>query len=211
MSQTVTRFTRWRRWLGVLVVVIVCPVEVAHAQGPQIGDVQVLPVINVSLQVGSTGKESKRTTYSPPPGWYIRSHEVVCIERYGTSSYAVSTVPAGWTWISEGQFKEMHQRLTDVAARAEEVAGQLKLHLKRDDAVYDLLRANSGQHALVLETSVTGYGIFRGGSGLHLRVFAEMVYIGTDRTPIAAASLGSPVAIEPAVRQVGSSKETKGN
>lgn len=206
MSQTFTNFTTWRRFLAIVVLVMACNPGPAQAQIPQIGDIQVLPVINVSLQVGSTGKESKRTTYSPPPGWYIRSHQVMCIQRYGTSSYAVSTVPAGWVWNSEEQSKELHQRLTEVAAKADDAAMQLKLNLKRDDAVYDLLRANAGKHALVLETSATGDGLLRGGSGIQLRVFAEMIYIGIDRPTFTPPSLGSPVATERNVRKVSGSK-----
>ena len=206
MSQTFTNCTIWRRFVAILAVVMACHSGPALAQSPQIGEIQVLPVINVSLQVGCTGKESKQATYSPPPGWYIRSHQVMCIQRYGTSSYAVSTVPAGWVWNSEEQSKELHQRLTDVAARAENVAIQLKLDVKRDDAVYDLLKANSGKHALILETNATGGGLFHGGSGIQLRVFAEMIYIGMDRAPTTPPSLGSPLMQEQTVRHVGGSK-----
>ncbi|MFO0964734.1 MAG: hypothetical protein U0793_03980 [Gemmataceae bacterium] len=202
MSLAFTQVTRWSRFPAILAVVLAGRPGLAPAQTPHIGDIQVLPVINVSLQVGGAGKETKRTTYSPPPGWYIRSHQVMCLQRYGTSSYAVSTVPAGWAWSSEEQFKEMHEGLMDVAAKAHDVAAQLKVNMKRDDAVFDLLRATSGKHALVLETSVTGEGLFRGGSGIQLRVFAEMVYIG----PCLRASLGGPVAIEQPVRQVGGVK-----
>lgn len=206
MSQYSTNFTKWRRFLEILFVAMAFRSGPVHAQIAQIGDIQVLPIINVSLQVGSTGKETKRTTYSPPPGWYIRSHRVMCILRYGTSSYAVNTVPANWVWNSELQSKELHERLTDVAAKAEDVAMQLKLNMKRDDAVYDLLRASAGSHALILETNATGNGLFRGGSGIELRVFAEMIYIGNDAAPIARPTLGSPLAIEPTLRPVGVAK-----
>lgn len=206
MSQCSTSFTKWRHFLEFLVVAITCQSGAVSAQTAQIGDVQVLPVISVSLQVGSTGKETKRTTYSPPPGWYIRSHQVVCIKRYGTSSFAVNTVPAGWVWNSEAQSRELHERLSDVTAKAEDVATQLKLNMKRDDAVYDLLRTSAGNHALILETSATGNGLFRSGSGIELQVVAEMIYIGKDCAPIARPTLGKPVAIEPTLRQVGGSK-----
>ena len=206
MLQLFTKFRTWRRILAILVVVIACRSGPVFAQIPRIGDIQVLPVINVSLQVGSTGKESKQATYSPPPGWYIRSHQVMCIQRYGTSSYAVSTVPAGWVWNSEEQFKELHERLADVAVKAENVAIQLKLNAKRDDTVYDLLKANSGKHALILETNATGGGLFHGGSGIQLRVFAEMVYIGMDRAPITLPSLGSPLVTQQTVQHAGGSK-----
>lgn len=197
MSQSCSNFM-WRRFLAI-VVVVAGGGSAAQAQVPQIGDTRVLPVINVALQIGSIGKESKRTTYSPPPGWYIRSHQVICIQRYGTSSYAVSTVPAGWAWNSEEQSSELHQRLTDLAAKAERMASQLKLNVKRDDSINDLLRANSAKHALILEANVSGEGLFRGGSGLQLQVIAEIVFVGSDGVP---PSLGSPVVDEPAVRHV---------
>lgn len=197
MSQTNTRFPLCRQFLAIIVIAMAG--RFVNAQSPQIGEVRILPVINVSLQVCSTGKESKRTTYSPPPGWYIRSHEVMCLLRYGTSSYAVSTVPAEWAWTSEEQLRDLHQRLTDVVARAEDVAVRLKVDSKRDDAAYDLLRSNSGKHALVLETNAIGGGWFRGGSGIQLRVFAEMVYIG-DHATLTPSSLGG--VPERTIRQV---------
>src|SRR5207342_3003454 len=83
---------------------------------PVAGAIQRLPVITLDLRVGSTEKQSKRATYTPPPGWHVRSHYVVCAQRYGHTSYLVSTVPAGWGWASEERLTEWHRQQTEVAA-----------------------------------------------------------------------------------------------
>lgn len=191
------------RWFEVLLAVLICSPGFAFAQAPRIGDVQILPVIDASLQVAGAGKETKRTTYSPPPGWYIRSHRVICVDRYGITSFAVSTVPDAWAWSTEGQVKELHERLADVAARAENVAAQLRVNLKRDDSVYDLLRSHAGKHAIILETSAVGVGPLRGGSAIHVRIEAEMIFLGIDRSTVPYATLGRPTAMETPVRQAG--------
>ena len=63
----------------------------APAQTPQPGEVQWLTVITISLQVGSTEKETRQVTYTPPPGWYVRSHRVDCTRKYGHASFSVTT------------------------------------------------------------------------------------------------------------------------
>jgi hypothetical protein len=88
--------TRAAAKLLLAVVVLLLPAARVAAQAPKVGDVQRLQVATVSLSVGWTARDAKRVTYTPPPGWYIRSHKVECRERYGLASYAVSTVPAGW-------------------------------------------------------------------------------------------------------------------
>ena len=65
----------------------------AQAQVPQVGGVQRLKVITISMQVGSTEKDTKQVTYTPPPGWYVRSHSVDCTSKSGNSSFSVNTVP----------------------------------------------------------------------------------------------------------------------
>ena len=60
---------------------VVCLAALASpclAPAPRVGEVQRLTVITVSMQVGWTEKETKRVTYTPPPGWYVRGHAVQC-------------------------------------------------------------------------------------------------------------------------------------
>src|SRR3954470_4528881 len=70
------------------------------------GTVQTLPVLTVSLNVGSTEKEVRRVVYAPPPSWHIRSHRVECTVKTGLASYTVNTVPADWTWSSDDASSE---------------------------------------------------------------------------------------------------------
>jgi hypothetical protein len=150
----------------------------ALAQLPQPGDIQRLKVITISMRVGSTEKDIKQVTYSPPPGWYVRSHVVDCTAKYGNSSFTVTTVPPNWDWLTEERNRDSYQAKLDVAARAQNVGGQLKLNQQQEA----LLRASRGvranHHALVVEATARGEGFLRGGGGLELIVTAELVYIG---------------------------------
>jgi hypothetical protein len=148
------------------------------AQVPQPGDIQRLKVITISMRVGSTEKDTKQVTYTPPPGWYVRSHEVECSAKYGNSSFTVTTVPPNWDWLTEEKNRDSYRALLDVAGRAQNVGGQLKVSQEQEA----LLRASRGvranHHALVVEATARGEGFLRGGGGLELIVTAELVYIG---------------------------------
>lgn len=169
------------RCLVALAAVLAWSPSLAHAQGPQPGEVQRFVVITLRLQVGSTEVESRRATYTPPPGWYIRSHCVECTQRYGNSSYAVSTVPAGWVWASDERDDESSRRLVGVAARAHDVGVQAKLRLDRDDVARQARDGSYSHHALVVDATARGEGLFRGASGIELTVMAELVYVGIDQ------------------------------
>ena len=95
----------------------------AWSAGPEpalaIGTVQRVPAVSVSLAVGSTDRETKRVVYSPPPGWYIRSHHVELGDRTGLASYSVSTLAAGW------QYKSSER---EGGATRSRVAGQVSSH-----------------------------------------------------------------------------------
>src|SRR6516164_7413061 len=93
---------------GLLAALLACAAT-ARAQVPHLGDVQRLPVITIALQAGSTGVETKKVTYTPPPGWYVRSHAVVCTARTGNSSYSVNTVPQHWATFNEAKIKESYR------------------------------------------------------------------------------------------------------
>src|SRR5262245_20805148 len=87
----------------------------ATTPAPRPGEVQYLTAVTISLKVGSTERETKRVTYSPPPGWYIRSHRVHCKRKYGNSSYSINTVPRDWIFSSEEKAKEASGAHLDVA------------------------------------------------------------------------------------------------
>jgi hypothetical protein len=152
----------------------------AGAQVPRVGEVQRLEVITVSLRVGSTEKDSRHITYTPPPGWYVRSHAVTCTARWGHSSYSVTTVPARWEWLSEDKVRESYRSLLDLALRARDVALQGRYARERDAVLRELRRARATHHALVVEATAGGEGLLRGGGGLDLKVTAELVYVGTE-------------------------------
>jgi hypothetical protein len=169
------RFVLTAAMIGALGLLSVRPVV---SQEPQPGDIQRLKVITISMRVGSTEKDSKQVTYTPPPGWYVRSHVVDCTAKYGNSSFTVTTVPPNWDWLTEEKNRDSYKALFDVAGRAQHVGGQLKVNQEQET----LLRASRGvranHHALVVEATARGEGILRGGGGLELIVTAELVYIG---------------------------------
>jgi hypothetical protein len=149
---------------------------------PQIGQVERLSVITLALDVGSTEKETRQITYSPPPGWYVRGHTVECTHRTGHSSFTVSTVPQDWTWSSEDRIRESYKMLLDLAAQTPHAKHlQGKFTLERDQMLEQLRKVRSTHHALVVDATARGEGFLRGGGGLQLTVTAEMVYVGTDK------------------------------
>lgn len=149
-------------------------------QEPALGTVQKLPVISLDLRAGSTEKQSKRGTYTPPPGWYIRSHSVHCTHRQGNTSYVVSTVPAGWNLASENRRTDTNRQLFDVAALVHELGGQGRVENEQDSAAYASRSTNSSHHALIVDVTAVGEGMFRGSSEIELTVIAELVYVGTE-------------------------------
>jgi len=146
------------------------------------GDVQRLTVITLSLQVGSTEKESRQVTYTPPPGWYVRSHRVNCSRKVGNSSYSVATVPQNWAWASEEKVEESYKTLMELAARAGHHGLQARFAQEREQVLTELHRVRSTHHALVLDATARGEGYFRNGGGLDLIVTAELVFLGTNES-----------------------------
>lgn len=171
--------SRTKPLLPVLLLLLL-PSARALAQAPKAGDVQRLQVASVSLAVGWTEKETRRVTYTPPPGWYVRSHRVECRERYGLSSYAVSTVPAGWDASGEDARAESAQDKVAAALRAPApgAGGQAKAVLRAERTASERHQRFSSHHALVVEATAQGAGYFRGGGGIELTVTAELVYLG---------------------------------
>jgi hypothetical protein len=152
------------------------------SQSPQPGEVERRTVITLCLQVGSTEKESKRVTYTPPPGWYVRSHHVECTRKYGNSSFSVNTVPQDWNWSSEDRVRESYSTLIDLAGKSGNTGLKAKFALQRDQSLSELRKVRSTHHALVVEATVKGEGFLRGGGGLELTVTAELVFLGTNES-----------------------------
>jgi hypothetical protein len=154
-------------------------VPTRSADPPPVGTAQVLPVLSISMAVGSTGRDSKWAVYAPPPGWYVRSHYVCVSNRSGYVTYTVSTVPTGWQWQSDEQ-----------AAATGRAAGSFGLALPsvvpvggqaagaRDAAAVDRHANTSSHHMLLVEVTARGAGFLQGGGSIELTVFADMVYLG---------------------------------
>lgn len=154
-------------------------VPTRSADPPPVGTAQVLPALSISMAVGSTGRDSKWAVYSPPPGWYVRSHYVTVSNRTGYVTYTVSTVPTGWQWKSDeqaattgraaGSFGVVVPAVLPVGGQA---AGE------RDAAALDRHANSSSHHMLVVEVTARGAGFLQGGSTIELTVYADMVYLG---------------------------------
>ena len=144
----------------------------AAAEAPRVGDVQRLTAVTLSLRVGSTETETRQVVYTPPPGWYVRSHEVTCTARYGNS----------WRWSSEEQVRESYRLLIELAGRAQDAGLQARLASEQDRMLNELKKVRSTHHALVVEATAKGEGFLRGGGGVELTVTAELVFVGTEET-----------------------------
>jgi hypothetical protein len=153
-----------------------------QAEVPHVGEVQRLTVITISLQVGSTEKETRRVSYTPPPGWYVRGHSVQCKEKTGNSSFTVNTVPRDWTFVSEEQVAESYKLLLDLAGKAHDAGLTTKLTLEQEQTLTEVRKGRSSHHALVVEATAKGEGFFRGGGSIQMTVTAELVYVGTPES-----------------------------
>jgi hypothetical protein len=166
------------------------------------GTVQTLPVITLSLNVGSTEKEVRRVVYAPPPGWHIRSHRVECTAKTGLASYTVNTVPADWVWSSDDAAIEAAKANAAAAAQAHGFGGQAQGVTESRKVTAERQRTTASHHALVVEATAHGSGFLGKGAGLELTVYAELVYVGAEpkgeRPPLLRAVAASPKrAVEP--------------
>jgi hypothetical protein len=150
----------------------------ARAAEPPAGTVRTLPVVSVSLAVGSTERESKRVVYAPPPGWYVRSHRVVSDRRHGVVTYTVNTVPAGWNWLSDERSRRASRSSAEVMVSTLQSWAGGKAAMASDATSTGRQANTSSHHVLVVDVSAKGEGFFGGGGGVELTVFAEMVYLG---------------------------------
>src|SRR5262245_34192314 len=64
-----------------------CLVIVRSGEGAAYPEIILSSTVNyvnestLSMQVGSTDSETKRVAYAPPPGWYVRGHQVRCAKK----------------------------------------------------------------------------------------------------------------------------------
>jgi hypothetical protein len=167
---------------AVLTAAMLAPAPAATSSVPP-GTVQILPVLTVSLNVGSTEKEVRRVVYAPPPGWHIRSHRVECTSKVGLASYTVNTVPAEWAWSSDDSSAEAAKAQAAAAATAQGVGGQAKMVSESRKTTADHQRTTASHHALVVDATARGSGFLRTGAALELTVYAELVYVGPEQPP----------------------------
>jgi hypothetical protein len=159
----------------------------ARAQEPTIGTVQTMPVISVSLAVGSTGKETKHLVYSPPPGWYIRSHRLVVEQKHGIVNYTTSTVPAGWNWKSNQRSATASRSSAAAIVATYKAWAGGRAEEARDNTASGRRVNSASHHALLVEVSAEGEGLFLGGAGVELTAYAEMVYVGQPSARVASS------------------------
>jgi hypothetical protein len=152
----------------------------ARSQTSRIGEVRNLTVVTLALQVGSTERESKQVTYTPPPGWFVRGHVVDCTVKRGNSSYTVSTVPRDWNWLSEDDVRESYKTVIDLAGKVHGPGAETKFSLEQEELLRELKKVRATHHALVVEATARGEGFLRGGGCVELTVNAELVYLGTN-------------------------------
>jgi hypothetical protein len=162
---------------AILTAVLIAPAR-AESQTVPIGTVKTLPVLTVSLNVGSTEKEVRRVVYAPPPGWHIRSHRVECASKTGLASYTVNTVPAEWAWASDEASAEATKAKAAAAAQAQGAGGQAKVVTESKKVTAEHQRTTASHHALVVDAAARGSGFLRSGAALELTVYAELVYVG---------------------------------
>jgi hypothetical protein len=153
----------------------------ADAQPIAPGTTQTVPVISVSLNVGNMEKETRRVVYAPPPGWHIRSHRVECTTRTGLASYTVNTVPADWAWSFDDAATEAAKANASATAQAHGFGGQASGLSESRKLTAEHQRTTASHHALVVEATARGSGFLGKGAGLELTVYAELVYVGTEK------------------------------
>lgn len=165
----------------------------ARAGEPPAGTVRTLPVVSVSLAVGSTERESKRVVYAPPPGWYVRSHRVVSDKKHGVVTYTVNTVPAGWNWLSDERSRKASRSSAEAMVSTIQSWAGGKAAMSQDTSASGRQANTSSHHVLVVDVSARGEGLFGGGGGVELTVYAEMVYLGDQPAPVVATSARAPI------------------
>jgi len=163
--------------VALLMVILIGPAPVIGQQFAR-GTVQTLPVITISLNVGSMEKEVRHVVYSPPPGWHIRSHRVECTSKSGLASYTVNTIPADWAWSSDESATESTNAKAGATAQAHGLGGKAQGTTESRKMTSEHQRMTANHHALVVDAMAHGSGFFGKGAALELTVYAELVYVG---------------------------------
>jgi hypothetical protein len=172
-----------RRFLAAIVLAwALATPGLAQARPPRPGEIQRVVVVTISMQVGGTGKETRHVTYTPPPGWYVRSHRVDCTRRTGNCSFSVATVPRDWGWASAEKVEESYRTLIDLAGKAGDRGLQARLDLERRQTLSEIRKVRSTHHALAVDASARGEGFLRAGGCLELTVTADLVFVGTNES-----------------------------
>jgi hypothetical protein len=166
---------------ALLTTALLAPAPAAAQIAP--GTVQTLPVITLSLNVGSTEKEVRRVVYAPPPGWHIRSHRVECTTKTGLASFTVNTVPADWAWSSEDAATDSAKAKAAATAQAHGFGGQAQGMTESRKVTSEHQRTTASHHALVVDAAAHGSGFLGKGAVLELTVYAELVYVGMESSP----------------------------
>jgi hypothetical protein len=162
---------------------VVCGSGQAGAQEATPGAVQTHPIVSVSLQASSTGKETKRVVYAPPPGWHIRSHRVDCTKKSGLSSFTVNTLPAAWAWKAEEEKKETGSTKAAAAVAGHGLKTGAEADAETNTTQSERAQATSSHHVLVVEVIAQGSGLLRGPGAVELTVIADLVFVGGCAEP----------------------------
>lgn len=173
----------FRNLIFALTTAVVFAPKLAIAQPIAPGTMQTLPVITISLNVGSMEKEVRRVVYAPPPGWHIRSHRVECTTKTGLASYTINTVPADWAWNSDESTTDAAKSKAAATALVHSVGGQAQGLTESRKTTTEHQRTTASHHSLVVEATAHGSGFLGKGAALELTVFAELVYDGSDKRP----------------------------
>jgi hypothetical protein len=126
-------------------------------------------------------KETRRVVYAPPPGWHIRSHRVECTTKTGLASYTVNTVPADWAWAFDDAATESAKANACAGAEAHGFGAKAAGLSESRKIMAQHQRTTSSHHALVVEATARGSGFLGKGAGLELTVYAELVYVGSEK------------------------------
>jgi hypothetical protein len=145
---------------------------------PTPGDVQTRVVVSLSLAAGPLESESKRVVYTPPPGWHVRSHRVFCKSRTGLSSYAVNTVAADWHWSADDSAATAARDRVSASAPVNGLPTTVGAVREGTHVHSEQSHRSASHHALVVEATAKGAGLFQGGGAVELTVTAELVYAG---------------------------------
>ena len=122
--------------------------------------------VATSVQVVPSKAQVSARSCAPPPGWYIRSHSIVCTKKEGLASYTVTTVPAHWVSTAEETSSSIGKATGDVDAALNAFKTvKAKISGSKEQAATEKQSQSFSHHALVVEAVVQGGGWLRSGVG----------------------------------------------